>query len=190
MSIIICSVISFSGWRIYSLIILHVKLLYRWNCPFPILQHAFLRWDRSGTNLLVVFKMSLHLRFIKLQNDASHIASLFWFFLIIFTILFPFLANMHLFMLNLVHPLVTQYCDGLLQYFTASFCLYYPEKFGIKWNIIISLPLTLIIFQYITSGWFHYNPCESPLIISTLFATSVYSPHSFFTHVNNSFLIP
>lgn len=134
MSIIICSVISFSGWRIYSLIILHVKLLYRCNCPFPVLQHAFLRWDRSRTNLLVVFKMSLHLRFIKLQNDASRIAPLFWFFLIIFTILFPFLAKMHLFMLNLIHPLVTQYCGGLLQYFTASFCLYYPEKFGIKWE--------------------------------------------------------
>lgn len=62
--------------NLLCLIILHVKLFYRCNCPFPILKHAFLRWDRSGKNLLVVFKMSLHLRFIKWQNDASCVVPL------------------------------------------------------------------------------------------------------------------
>lgn len=111
-----------------------MKLFYKCNCPFPVLQNALLRRDGSGTNILVVFKMSLHLRFIKWQNDVSCVVPLFLFFLIIFKILVPFLEDRHLFMLNLIYSLVIQHCDYLLQYFTASPCLYYPEKFGVKWE--------------------------------------------------------
>lgn len=182
--------------NLLCLISLHVKLFYKCNCPFPILQHALLRWDRSGTNLLVVFKMSLHLRFIKWQNDVSCVVPLFLFFLIILKIPIPFLEDMHLFIMNLIHSLVTRYCDCLLQYVTASPCIYYPEKSGIKWehhDFILCHPNHFSVYYIqlipLQSLWVSSDHIHAVCKLAIFFSLSVCFLHKFSTYVNIPFLI-